>query len=497
MKPKISENKNKNNVYTASWNMSKEKLPSNYSYTIHVMLRDLSMNIIVPKQFEPKLELSEANLKKLADEKSNELRHLLKQHTEQITENRENSVMPCTINSRNPTNRWQRILSPNLNQNKPEGFLGNVIKCPSKILQSSDKQNPIISKPWGVCFTNYKNLLLLTSRYTNLIAIFNYTTNTLIGTIGQEGSEVSYGQNIYFKKPAGITFDQKRSRILVADKDNHRIQIIGLDLQMVDENQNTTNFTFDQNFSYCALACFGQHGQEDGNFDYPWGIDFNSHSDLIAVADSKNNRIQIFNEEGIFLQKFSAVGVTLTYEILRQRSAGYEKKPSVMSYPFTPRGIKFVSTKTKQDQNQSSTSNLKNTFNNRLVITDFESHRLVIAEIECKVLSKEAVDKNLLPKIVTLDPRKIQYHGAFGTSIGRFERPQGIAFDKYNENWLVVDGKNNRIQILDAKSGVPKASLVPVISSNSLSFPVLSDVDFNADGSIAVVDVQSNSVFIY
>ena len=76
-----------------------------------------------------------------------------------------------------------------------------------------------------------------------------------------------------FLHPTGITIDIK-GRLIVADRDNHRIQIM----------QPTGEF----------FAKFGSKGEHDGQLNDTHGLAVLSNGN-IAVADLKNNRIQLFS----------------------------------------------------------------------------------------------------------------------------------------------------------------------------------------------------------
>ncbi len=53
---------------------------------------------------------------------------------------------------------------------------------------------------------------------------------------------------------------------------------------------------------------FGSEGIEGGEFSYPYGVATNPLNGDIIVADCKNKRIQIFNRDGAFLEKFDVEG---------------------------------------------------------------------------------------------------------------------------------------------------------------------------------------------
>lgn len=76
----------------------------------------------------------------------------------------------------------------------------------------------------------------------------------------------------------------------------------GLDGRIyVADTRNNRIQIFDQDgqFEYA----FGERGSKTGQFNAPQGVVVNSHG-IIYVADTQNNRIQMFNKDGIFLMSF-------------------------------------------------------------------------------------------------------------------------------------------------------------------------------------------------
>ncbi|RKZ16692.1 hypothetical protein DRQ53_05605 [bacterium] len=57
---------------------------------------------------------------------------------------------------------------------------------------------------------------------------------------------------------------------------------------------------------YQPVLVFGTSGTEQGAFDYPYDVDV--HDGEIFVADSHNNRLQVFDLEGRFLRTFGSTG---------------------------------------------------------------------------------------------------------------------------------------------------------------------------------------------
>ena len=78
-----------------------------------------------------------------------------------------------------------------------------------------------------------------------------------------------------------------QDRVIVADRDNHRIQV----------------FDSDGNF----LFKFGQPGSNPGEFNAPYDVAVDSIG-KIYVADAFNKRIQVFDSDGKFIKQFGAEG---------------------------------------------------------------------------------------------------------------------------------------------------------------------------------------------
>ena len=114
-------------------------------------------------------------------------------------------------------------------------------------------------------------------------------------------------------------------RIVVADKDNHRIQI----------------FTFEGQF----LLKFGEKGTKNGQFNYPWDVAVNSEGKIL-VSDTRNHRIQLFGPDGVFLNKYGFEG-------------------ALWKHFDSPRGVAF-------------------NHEGHLVVTDFNNHRLLVIHPDCQ-----------------------------------------------------------------------------------------------------------------
>ena len=60
-------------------------------------------------------------------------------------------------------------------------------------------------------------------------------------------------------------------------------------------------------FQFTPVLSFGKEGSPGGMFQYPWGVAVNAR-DEIAVTDTNNHRVQIFNSDGNYLRSFGREG---------------------------------------------------------------------------------------------------------------------------------------------------------------------------------------------
>jgi len=101
------------------------------------------------------------------------------------------------------------------------------------------------------------------------------------GTDGDDNGE--------FDDPTGLVFDSANDLLYVADTNNDRIQIF----KIVSGNTCPSGTEEIVN-GVCFVEEFGSSGTGDGEFDSPMGIDLDETNNLLFVADSDNDRIQVF-----------------------------------------------------------------------------------------------------------------------------------------------------------------------------------------------------------
>ena len=93
-----------------------------------------------------------------------------------------------------------------------------------------------------------------------------------------------------FDEPTGLAFDSVNDLLFVADSDNDRIQVF----KIVDVTTCPTG-TEEIVKGVCFEEKFGSSGSANGQFNMPVGIAIDETNDLLFVADSDNDRIQVFD----------------------------------------------------------------------------------------------------------------------------------------------------------------------------------------------------------
>ncbi|MCV0410449.1 MAG: fibronectin type III domain-containing protein [Nitrosopumilus sp.] len=133
------------------------------------------------------------------------------------------------------------------------------------------------------------------------IAIQESTKNILVSDIERDSVSVfdstgdflfkfdSFDGNDDFQNPTYMVIDNSEEMLYVTDSGNDRIVIF----ELVD-GTTCPSGTEEIVDGVCFVDEFGSSGDDNGEFDDPSGLAFDSTNNLLYVADTDNNRIQIF-----------------------------------------------------------------------------------------------------------------------------------------------------------------------------------------------------------
>ena len=263
------------------------------------------------------------------------------------------------------------------------------VNKPRKIVNNDGK----MGSPWGIAFGK-DGVWAVTDNSNHCVYIFD-SQDRLIRKIGQ--SETSSGQ---FKDSRGLSFDAN-NHLYVAEYGNNMVQ------------------KFDVNGTY--LLQFGQYGTGNGQLHGPIGIVV--HNDKVFVAEGSNRRVSVFHLNGQFshiirsrrLKKPWGVAVTSSGQLL---VADYNNN---CIFRFTLDGTyvdKFG----------------KDHLNNPTALTiDMSSGLIFVINHRVSVFDKDGVF--------------VHRFGSYGSAVGQFFSPYGIAVSPNNDVY-VADYGNRRVQII-------------------------------------------------
>ena len=258
-----------------------------------------------------------------------------------------------------------------------------------------------------------------------------------------------------FKFPYGVAVSD-RDEILVADSNNHRVQV------------------FDSNGTF--LRFFGQIGENAGEFKYPIAIAINKDRNIF-VADKNNHRIQSLSWEGRHLGSFGGRGGSLDSQPLNPWGLSLDGTGNIIVADtgtklikiFTPDG-RFVMKIGGRDSLSCPVHCVQ--CGEYFMVSDSGEHCIKVfnkeghfqykfgiqgggdGEFNCPRFLLVTQSKHLLVcdennhriQVFELDGKFVGKFGTNGSKLGEFKDPFSVAVLS-NDQIVVCDQDNNRIQI--------------------------------------------------
>ncbi len=223
-----------------------------------------------------------------------------------------------------------------------------------------------------------KDLVFVTDFYNHRVQCFRSDGTPLKqwGSLGTADGEFTHPSSVTALAGPQDRDHPSRNHVFVIDNYNHRIQV----------------FDIDGSF----ICKWGSLGRADGEFAFPSSATVLVRSqdpinDLVYIVDTCNHRVQVFNREGLFLNKWGTCGT----------NNGQFKYP---------RGIEVHPTR------------------DLVFISEFAGHRIQAFRSDGIFLFK---------------------WGSEGSEDGQFSFPRDLALHPIRELLFVTDYGNHRIQVFD------------------------------------------------
>ena len=254
--------------------------------------------------------------------------------------------------------------------------------------------------PMGVAVSD-RDEILVADNENHRVQVFD-SNGTFLTYFGRKGENTGE-----FNEPVGIAIDKGRN-IFISEWNNHSVQIFSW------EGKN--------------LHSFGSQGSLDSQLTYPWGLSLDSTGNVI-VADAGNKLIKIFTPDGRFVMKIGGQGSFSDpvhcvqcgeYFIVSDSTEHCIKvfnREGHFQYKFGKKG--------EGDGEFNDPRFLSVTHSNHLLVCDGENHRVQVFELDGKFVGKL---------------------GEKGSKLGEFDKPFSAAVLS-NDQIVVCDNNNRRIQI--------------------------------------------------
>jgi hypothetical protein len=248
-------------------------------------------------------------------------------------------------------------------------------------------------------------------------------------------------------------------KVYVIDVSNNRIQVF------------SDNGTFIKTWgSFCDITtgnkCSDPDGPSgplslgDGQFNYPQGISTDSTGN-IYVADSGNNRIQVFSDNGTFIKRWGSIG----------------------SGPGEFRHPEGIAVDTSRNDSNSNILYVADSGNNRIQVLFDNGTFIKTWGSFCQIRPDRT------PSEMCSDPDGSQGHMKVGE--GQFSHPTSLAID--SGYVFVADNLNDRVQVFSSLAISPQHPLTGINKTGTNVATVSTNVSSNATTTTAAALAKPNA----
>jgi sugar lactone lactonase YvrE len=305
------------------------------------------------------------------------------------------------------------------------------------------------------------------------VQVFDSTGNYLT-TIGQTG--VCGTANNQFCGPRHIAV--YGNRLYVADAGNHRVQIFDITNPAAHSYVTT-------------LGTTGVFGSDNSHFDHPEGVGVDAS--YIYVADSNNNRVQIFNRT--------------TYAYVATLGTGFGQGNNQFNHPTdvvvdSTGNIYVADNWNRRVQQYNSNRVYQRTYGTTGVsyVTDgyhyYYPRGVAVAQDGSIYIVEERGHRLVKLNAAGVPQWTIGEPGQAGSDNSHFFGPQDVAVDSAGRVYTVESWNNHRVQIFNS-NGTYYATLGTGWGTGNYQFKNPSGITIDRNGNIYVADSGNHRVQIY
>uniref|UniRef100_A0A8C5AFK6 RING-type E3 ubiquitin transferase n=1 Tax=Gadus morhua TaxID=8049 RepID=A0A8C5AFK6_GADMO len=219
----------------------------------------------------------------------------------------------------------------------------------------------------------------------------------------------------------------------------------------------------------------GSRGREKGEFTNLQGISASSNG-RVVVADSNNQCIQVFSNDGQFKMRFG----------VRGRSPGQLQRPTGVSVDLN--GDIVVA---DYDNRWVSIFSSDGNFGRCSILKHFFLFIIYLASAKSPKCKRRPCCLLVAPQVYNADGEFLFRFGSHGEGNGQFNAPTGVAVDA-NGNIIVADWGNSRIQVFDSTG-----SFLSYINTSADPLYGPQGLALTSDGNVAVADSGNHCFKVY
>ena len=245
---------------------------------------------------------------------------------------------------------------------------------------------------------------------------------------------------------------------------------------------------------------FGSEGNEQGQFDSPWGIAVSDKSRTLAVADYYNKRIQVFSCEGNFLREIARKGKPVSLAFIESGDLFVRVSVDLFNkriFLFTENGqfIRYIGSEHVQTPYYVSVSS-----DGRIITHDEYDKRIKVltAGGENLLQSFKAPGCDETPdcvvyRVMVFNSAGEYLHGigSKGSCDGQFLEPNGLVIDKFNR-LIVCDSGNSRLQLFTLNG-----KYIALIAGSFFEYGYPHFAVISNTGHLFVTDSQRHCVHVF